>query len=165
MRVLALFLALPAAAFGANAHGVGLGGDWRAEFPCEDATGPFAERCQQGARDSFTLHLVVDGKRICGIHMSTAQLGNKVDAIEDGPAPTLSGVMKGDAARVRFQSMWGGTGTAELRRVGATLEWRIVGHDDGDDWLPSVARLVKIPSSAWGSNLNCSLPLVTIHAH
>ena len=131
-----------------------LAGDWEVVYDCSSATGLFAERCAQGERNSFALHLVVQGKKICGLHASVAQMGNRVDEL-NGVEPSIEGTVRTDGARVKFQSSFGGTGIATLKSSGKGLTWEILSQDEGTNWLPPKATLLPAKRSNWGAGMVC----------
>jgi hypothetical protein len=73
-----------------------LDGEWTVVWSCKGATEFYAERCAEGRRDYFTLDLYTDGKSLCGFHIATAHLGNRVDEgdLLDG-RPTITGTANG----------------------------------------------------------------------
>lgn len=129
-------------------------GFWKKEFSCAGATEPFAERCKQGERDVFELAIQVNGDHVCILHMATAQLGNRVDEVED-LKPSMQGEANGKVATVRFRSAWGGTGAAALRVDGNALHWSVSAKDGGESWIPGEAVLQRIPAGPYDRMPEC----------
>jgi hypothetical protein len=114
-------------------------GSWKATFPC-------STNCTEGngKSDSFVLDLWSSGARLCGTHLATAHLGNRVDEIDDADAPpSILGSIEGTVAEVTFKSGWGGSGHATIRVVGDQLRWQLAGRGEGTFWFPSKAVLMR----------------------
>lgn len=122
-----------------------LTGVWKKEFSCDGLSGIYEERCRQGQRDKFQLSIVVDGERVCGLHVVWARMGSRIDEVE-GEEPSMTGVARGNAATVRFRSTWDGSGTASLRADGDTLVWKVSTKGAGESWIPDEAVLQRIPA-------------------
>jgi hypothetical protein len=135
-----------------------LDGEWEVIWSCKGATGAYSERCAQGARDHFLLDLWSTGKSLCGLHLATAHLGNRVDEgdLLDG-GPTITGSIQGDIANVRFRSAWGATGTATIRVVGSRLHWAVLSQAEGESWLPDDAVLLRKPAPLKTESRACTV--------
>jgi uncharacterized protein len=120
-------------------------GIWIKESSCDQLSGLYAERCKQGERDKFQLSIVVDGGHVCALHVVWANMGNRIDEVED-LQPSMTGKSDGKVATVRFGSTWGGTGTAILRAEGNSLHWKVSAKDKGESWIPDEAVLQRIPA-------------------
>jgi uncharacterized protein len=120
-------------------------GIWKKEYACDRLSGIYAERCKQGERDMFKLAIVVNGDRVCILHVVWANMGNRIDEVEDDQA-SMTGKVSGKMATVRFLSTWGGTGTAILRADGNTLHWKVSAKDNGESWIPDEEVLVRVPA-------------------
>lgn len=129
-------------------------GIWKKEFSCDQLSGIYEERCKQGERDKFQLSIVVEGDHVCALHVVWANMGNRVDEIED-VQPSMTGKTDGNTAIVRFSSTWGGTGTATLRVEGDSLHWKVTGKDKGESWIPDEALLQRIPATAYDRMPEC----------
>ncbi|TQK11422.1 lysozyme inhibitor LprI family protein [Herbaspirillum sp. SJZ107] len=129
-------------------------GVWTKEFSCDPLSGIYAERCKQGQRDKFELSIVVEGDHVCALHVVWANMGNRVDEIED-VQPSMTGKTDGNRATVRFTSTWGGTGAATLRVEGDSLHWKVTGKDNGESWIPDEAVLQRIPAGAYDRMPEC----------
>lgn len=130
-------------------------GIWKKEYSCAEATGAFEERCKQGERDVFMLAIRVNGDHVCGAHLATAQLGNRIDLVE-GWQPSMTGKINGKAATVQFHSAWGGTGTALLRVEGNTLHWKVSVKDKGESWIPDGEELTRVPAGPFDHLPKCA---------
>lgn len=122
-------------------------GIWKKEFSCDQLRGIYEDRCKQGERDKFQLSIMVEGHRICALHVVWANMGNRVDEVED-EQPSMTGKTDGNMATVRFSSKWGGTGTATLHVEDHSLHWKVTGKDKGESWIPDEAVLQRIPAAA-----------------
>jgi len=129
-------------------------GIWKKEFSCDQVSGIYEERCKQGERDKFQLSIVVKGDHVCALHVVWANMGNRVDEIED-VQPSMTGKADSNTATVRFSSTWGGTGTATLRVEGGSLHWKVTGKDNGESWIPDEAVLQRIPAVAYDRMPEC----------
>lgn len=129
-------------------------GIWKKEFSCDQLSGIYEERCKQGERDSFQLSIAVEGDHVCALHEVSANMGNRVDEVED-LAPSMTGQADGKVAKVRFRSTWGGTGTAVLQVQGNALHWKVTAKDDGESWIPDEAVLKRIPAVAYDRMPEC----------
>jgi uncharacterized protein len=129
-------------------------GVWKKEYSCDQLSGIYAERCKQGKRDKFQLSIVVEGNNICALHVIWANMGNRVDEVED-LQPSMTGKTNGNTATVRFSSTWGGTGTATLRVQGSELHWKVSGKNEGESWIPDEAVLVRVPAVAYDRMPEC----------
>lgn len=149
-------LLLLATCLSARASQSPLQGDWQVVWSCRDAVGAFADRCAEGDRDYFRLSLVIRDNQVCGLHIATAQLGNRVDegALLDGK-PTLEGLARGHTANVNFRSAWGATGVARIALADGKLHWRVVTQSDGTSWIPKDALLVKQSESGGDAKRVC----------
>lgn len=121
-------------------------GIWIKESSCDQLSGFYVERCKQGERDKFQLSIAVDGGHVCALHVVWANMGNRIDEVED-VQPSMTGKTDGKVATVRFRSTWGGTGTATLRAEGNSLHWKISAKDKGESWIPGEAVLHRIPAA------------------
>lgn len=131
-----------------------LAGVWKKEYSCDQLSGIYAESCKQGERDKFQLSIVVEGDKVCALHVVWANMGNRVDEVEDRH-PSMTGKTNGNTATVRFSSTWGGTGTATLRVQGGELHWKVSGKDEGESWIPDDAVLVRVPAVAFDRMPEC----------
>jgi hypothetical protein len=133
-------------------------GEWEVIWSCEGATGVYAERCAEGFRDFFLLDLWTTANSVCGLHVSTGHLGNRVDEgdLLDGK-PTVTGSVDGDVAKVGFRSAWGATGTATIRLEGSRLHWKVLAQHEGESWLPQDAVLLKQPTPSKTESRVCTL--------
>lgn len=129
-------------------------GIWKKEFSCDQLSGIYEERCKQGERDKFQLSIVVEGNGVCALHIVWANMGNRVDEVED-LQPSMAGKTDGNTATVRFTSTWGGTGTATLRVQGNSLHWNVTGKDKGESGIPDEAVLLRIPAGAYDRMPEC----------
>jgi uncharacterized protein len=129
-------------------------GIWRKELSCAQLSGLYAEKCKQGERDKFQLSIVVNGDHVCGLHVVWANMGNRVDEVED-LEPSMTGKADGKAAKVHFSSTWGGTGTAILRVEGNALHWIVSAKDQGESWIPDEAVLQRIPADPYDRMPEC----------
>lgn len=132
-----------------------LAGIWKKEYACDQATGPFEERCRQGQRDKFQLSIIVHGDRICALHVVWANMGNRVDEVEDRQ-PSMTGKVNGNVATVGFRSTWDGTGTATMRVEGNTLHWKVTAKDEGESWIPDDAVLQRVPADRYDRMPDCA---------
>ena len=141
-----------------NAAASPFDGKWSIEWPCEGAVGIYVEMCAQGSRDYFLLDLWTTGSAVCGSHIATAHLGNRVD---DGGQldgnPTLTGTMDGSSAKVEYRSAWGATGLATLQVEGDQLRWKVQSQSEGVSWLPDDAVLKKLPLAGRTALRDCRL--------
>jgi uncharacterized protein len=131
-----------------------LAGIWKKEFSCDQLAGVYEERCRQGERDKFQLSIVVDGGHVCALHVVWANMGNRIDEVEDRQ-PSMTGKADGKVATVRFRSTWGGTGTAILRVQGNALHWKVSVKDKGESWIPDEAVLQRIPAAPYDRMPEC----------
>jgi len=148
MRLRNALIALLALHVGFAAWSAPLDGDWNFVESCAGATGAYAQRCKAGERDSFYLHFWSDGNRVCGRHLATAQLGNRVDEAEASEPPSLRGTWVEHQATLVFRTSRGATGEASLEVRGDTLHWKITHRmDDASAWLflPAEAVLARQP--------------------
>lgn len=129
-------------------------GVWIKEFSCDQTTGMYEERCKQGERDKFQLSIVVEGQRVCALHVVWANMGNRVDEVED-VRPSMAGKANSNTGMVHFRSTWGGTGTATLRVEGDSLHWKVTRTDDGESWIPDEAVLHRMPAGAYDRLPEC----------
>lgn len=120
-------------------------GFWEKTFTCDGLSGIYAERCKQGARDRFQLSIVVLGGRICALHAVSANMGNRVDEVEDRQ-PSMTGTTAGNDATVHFRSTWGGTGTAVLHIEGKALHWKATPGNQEPSYIPDDAVLQRVPA-------------------
>ncbi|MFM0644139.1 hypothetical protein PQR14_07390 [Paraburkholderia bryophila] len=139
-----LFIALgttrPAEASGA------FDGNWIFKYSCNGTTGVFADRCRRGEGDSFTLiNLTESGNRVCGYHVATGYVQNKVDEGDlDGGGPSIYGAVSGDTATVRFRSAWNGAvGIATMTRRKGSIVWHVVKPLTEQSVFPDDAVLSK----------------------
>lgn len=131
-----------------------LAGIWKKEFSCDQLSGIYEERCKQGERDKFQLSIVVNGGRVCALHVVWANMGNRIDEVED-VQPSMTGNTDGKVATVRFNSTWGGTGTAVLSAQGNLLHWKVDAKDSGESWIPDEAVLQRIPAAPYDRMPEC----------
>jgi uncharacterized protein len=129
-------------------------GIWKKEGSCDQLSGIYEERCKQGERDKFELSIVVDGDHVCALHVVWANMGNRVDEVED-LQPSMTGKTDGITATVRFSSTWGGTGTATLLVQGNSLHWKVNAKDKGESWIPDEAVLQRMPAAAYDRMPEC----------
>lgn len=118
-------------------------GEWAFTYSCETATGAYADRCKQGSRDEFRLSLLQQGRRVCGYHLATGQLGNRVDEGDlAGPGPSVIGTATGNVVTLTFKSArTGEMGQATLIRDGDTIVWHVTQPLREDNWFPNDAVL------------------------
>ncbi len=126
-----------------------LAGDWSMAYSCENATGVYAKRCQQGTRDGFYLYeLTQEGRTLCGYHLATGQMGNRIDdGYLSGDGPSVHGTVQGKTAQVAFRSgRTGEVGRATLTRDGDTLVWHVTRpiKTADENWIPSDAVLQRV---------------------
>jgi uncharacterized protein len=129
-------------------------GIWKKEFSCAQLSGVYEQRCKQGERDKFQLSIVVESGHVCALHVVWANMGNRVDEVED-LQPSMTGKANGNTATVRFSSTWGGTGTATLRVQGNELHWKVSEKDEGESWIPDEAVLERVPAVAFDRMPEC----------
>lgn len=131
-------------------------GEWRVSYPCL-LTG---NECE-GRSDVFILRLWSNGDRLCGHHLATAHLGNRVDEGDLVGSPTIIGTAQGTQATVAFRSAWGAAGHARLVLVDGRLRWHITESHETDEgavsWLPDDATLARSKRSG-PSALTCTAP-------
>lgn len=132
-----------------------LAGIWKKESTCDQLSGIYGERCRQGERDKFQLSVVARGDRICALHVVWANMGNRIDEVEDRQ-PSMDGTVKGGVATVGFRSTWGGTGTATMRVEGNTLHWKVKTKNAGDSWIPDDAVLQRVPADRYDRMPECA---------
>jgi len=134
-------------------------GEWEIVYPCEGATEPYLERCQQGVRDVFNLSLIQQGRLVCGYHLVTGHLGNRVDEGDLGPpGPSVNGTVSGNVAVLNYRSArTGETGQATLTRTGDTVVWHVSRPLPDDNWFPDDAVLrMKNPKGGYNRQpVNC----------
>ncbi|AOZ06275.1 hypothetical protein [Cupriavidus malaysiensis] len=136
-------------------------GDWSMIYSCENATGVYAARCQQGIRDGFYLYkLTQEGRALCGYHLATGQMGNRIDdGYLSGEGPSIHGIIQGKTAEVEFRSgRTGEVGRAILTRDGDTLIWHVTRHikTAEENWIPSDAVLQRAESKSPQHIRGCS---------
>lgn len=153
------YLATPVPAAAGN--GKPFKGNWVLVYPCKNATGLYAERCHQGARDMFSLYdLTQVGAQLCGYHLATAHLGNRVDEGDlSGNGPSIYGVVHGNVARIRFRSgRTGEIGHATLTRKADTLVWHVTKPLQRweESWIPNDAVLRKDRRQPHPHELRCT---------
>lgn len=129
-------------------------GIWKKEYACDRLSGIYEERCKQGERDMFKLAIVVNGDRVCILHVVWANMGNRIDEVEDDQ-PSMTGKVNGNVATVRFGSTWGGTGTAILRTDGNTLHWKVNAKDHGESWIPDEEVLPRVSADPYDRMPRC----------
>lgn len=116
-----------------------LAGVWVQVYPC-------VKNCADSFRDQFELRIQQTGIRVCGQHLSTAQMGNRVDEIE-GSGFSILGKVGGEGAEVYYSSSWGGKGRASMRIVDNILVWTVLSHE-GESWMPQQGWLIRKAASA-----------------
>lgn len=127
-------------------------GEWEIKYSCEGATEPYIERCRQGVRDVFNLSLIQQGQRVCGYHLVTGHLGNRVDEGDLGPpGPSVTGFASGNVATLNYRSArTEEMGQARLTRTGDTIIWHVLRPLHDDNWFPDDAVLtMKNPMSRY----------------
>jgi hypothetical protein len=113
-------------------------GNWSATYPCTLG----AAECRDRSADLFNLELWSQGKNLCGTHLATAHLGDRVDE-NDSVKPSISGTVRGNNAIVSFvSSSWGGSGHARLTISGKRLRWHTLDRL-GTTWLPGDTMLTR----------------------
>ena len=122
-----------------------LAGIWLKSFPCYHANAVPPAVCSQEEQDGFYLAIRIEGDRLCAAHSVSTHAGGHVYNSEDRN-PSIIGRVKGKDAKIRFESSFGGTGTATLRVNGDMLHWEITTQDGGEHWLPHEAELHRIPA-------------------
>jgi hypothetical protein len=159
--VLALVVAVPAYAQQSSAqaaHVQPFNGDWTVTFSCEGATGVYAERCKDGIRDSFVIAgLTQVEDRICGHHMASIQLGNKVDENGSVEMPSVEGVIDGGVAHVVFRTAADQEGKALMEIKEGMLYWKIIQGPEMSI-LPKVAILTRVKDSNYKPTKCLPLP-------
>lgn len=114
-------------------------GRWSVTFPCN-----LTKDACAGRSDVFSLDLWSNGSRLCGNHLATANLGNRVDE-NDGSLPSIVGTINGPSATIAFKSSWGGAGRAKVTRIGNRLFWQVIDQDNAGNWFPGEEILTKQP--------------------
>lgn len=134
-------------------------GSWLFKYPCDGATGLYAESCRRGEGDSFALFdLTQKGDRICGTHVATADGQSKVDEGDlTGDGPSIYGTVVGTVATVQFRARNGALGIATITPVKDALVWHVVKPVDGESWFPDDASLVRYPSASSYHATNCDV--------
>lgn len=118
-------------------------GEWEIIYSCAGATEPYIERCQQGVRDMFMLNLKQQGQFVCGYHLATGHLGNRVDE-SDQPRPSVNGKANGAVATLTYRSgRTGEIGQATLTRNRDSVVWHVTRPLQDDNWFPDDAVLNK----------------------
>jgi hypothetical protein len=134
-------------------------GEWGVSYPCLLTS----NECK-GRSDVFTLTLWSTGDRLCGDHLATGNLGNRVDEEDLIGSPSIIGTAQGTEATVAFRSAWGAAGHAQLALVDGGLRWHITESHETDQgagsWLPSAATLMR-SSGPGPSGLTCPAPTPT----
>ncbi len=141
MRGLLACLSCVSVAATATARTSSLDGTWHVNYPCLLS----AAECQ-GRSDEFTLWFRSAGNHLCGDHLATAHLGDRVDEGDLIGSPSIVGTVTGAEASVTFKSTWGGTGHAQLSVQDGTLRWHVT-DKDGIYWLPDDATLHRSKDS------------------
>jgi hypothetical protein len=148
---------LLACAVPSNAVAAPMDGSWRADAPSCNAE-ELRREAPTLACDSFTLTLWSAGHKLCGELKSTGSYTRKVDDSD------ISGSIKGNTASVRFQSSWGGSGTAVIRVAGKRLYWHIMGEPVGENYVWNDAVLLKQkPMKAQSQSRKCPLNCFESH--
>jgi hypothetical protein len=94
-------------------------------------------------RDIFLLTLKQQGQFVCGYHLTTGHLGNRVDE-SDRPGPSVNGTAKGAVATLTYRSgRTGEIGQATLTRKGGSIVWHVTRPLQNDNWFPDDAVLKK----------------------
>lgn len=83
--------------------------------------------------------------RVCALHAVSANMGNRVDEVED-LQPSMTGTTDGNDATVHFRSTWGGTGTAVLHIEGKSLHWKATPENQEPSYIPDDAVLQRVPA-------------------
>jgi hypothetical protein len=123
-------------------------------LPCLHASATPAGACGPDEQDGFTLIVRVDGGRLCAAHSVSVHAGGHYDAADDAQ-PSITGRTSGNDAAVRFESAFGGTGTATLRVHGNSLQWQVVTQDGNESWIPLKAQLHRIPARRFDRMPSC----------
>ena len=116
-------------------------GEWRIDYPCDQATGLYAERCAAGDRDFLQFELSVQGDRLCGTDVATAQLGNHAD---DGGE--IVGTWHGNVAHVSWVILGAhGVGTMTVHDGMLVFQRGPWKADDGAQWSfpPAETTMLK----------------------
>ncbi|MHC6050360.1 hypothetical protein ACYT84_01085 [Ralstonia solanacearum] len=132
-------------------------GEWAVTHSCEGATGPYAERCAQGMRDVFHLSLLQQGRHVCGYHLATGHLGNRIDEGDlAGPGPSVMGTATGNVVTLTFKSArTGELGQATLIKDGDTIVWHVTQPLREDNWFPDDAVLKKQSAAPGHPAMSC----------
>jgi hypothetical protein len=143
----------------AQSSSVSFDGNWSFLYSCERATGVYADRCAQGERDAFALYdLTQEAGQICGYHLATGHLGDRVDEGDlSGAGPSVYGTVRGNVAIVHFRStLTGEVGKATITRTGDTLVWHVVQSLKGESWFPDGAVLSRDNSMVKYRKIECT---------
>lgn len=158
LHVLAGFLCVAGPAMGQGTQST-FDGEWEIIYPCTGATGPYIDRCEEGMRDVFNLRLTQQGQLVCGYHLVTGHLGNRVDEGDLGPpGPSINGTASGNVATLNYRSArTGEVGQATLTRKGNTVVWHALRPLNDDNWFPddAVLRKKKPRSRSSPKPMNC----------
>ena len=92
------------------------------------------------------------------LYVHIAFFASPVDLV--GPCDTQSGREDLNRWRVairKFQSSFGGSGSAEVVLSNGVLVWTLLPEVKGENWLPPKAKLRAAAASKWGNSLKkCS---------
>ena len=135
-------------------------GNWSHEYSCDGATGVYADRCKEGDRDVFQLNLTQEARQICGFHVATGQLGNKVDEGDlSGNGPSIFGTVDGNVATIHFRSTGTGeVGEATLTLTHDTLIWHVLQPSKNESWIPNDAVLNRADFPGGFQKTECATP-------
>ena len=94
---------------------------------------------------SFGLELSQDGNELSGHHCGITDNADRVDCSLAGEdAPSITGSIQGNVAKVRFTSAYSGQiGMAKLTLSNDSLLWEITAYPNGEYYLPDQAVLIK----------------------
>ena len=93
--------------------------------------------------EEFELKLKQDGTKLTGYHFAIGQNGNKIDEPDTTGEPSITGIIKGNTAKIKFTSAFpdgDGKGMATLVLRRRHLYWKII-SSSGEHYLPLSAIL------------------------
>ena len=122
-----------------------IAGIWLKSLPCFRVSAVPSGICNQEEQDGFYLVIRVKGDRLCAVHSVSVHAGGHYDEASD-LRPSMMGKVNGNVANLRFESSFGGTGTAALRVGENVLQWGVTTQDGGESWIPHKAELHRIPA-------------------
>lgn len=117
----------------------------------------------------FTLVLVQEGTRLCGVHgIHAPPVGN--EQLDNGSGPSVSGTVRGNRAVIKLvHGITGMIAKARLSLVGDKVQWRLL-EEEGEPYLPNAVSLVPAlyPGFAAEAKRKCAgspNPMVEGDAH